>query len=349
MQSAGMSVFVAAAIFIGLVTYLVIDLARKQGAKEAPDERAKLIGGICAKAEDLTRELVVANEKAQTRLQELVAPHMATLNRKQWQLITQDDYGNYQFDRWFAECSYFVEHVVQKDAEILDLMLEVARTAFALKAVSAEAEHFSLEEQERHSETFDRLTAFNEDHSCLTVGDEEVDLVTLDSVAGLVSHAVLTSAAAAPDDDPDFSSVRNGTDYEHFCAQVLEQLGWDVQHRGGTADQGVDLVGSLCGFVVVFQCKLYSSPVGNKAVQEAIAGKAFEGAHAAAVVTNSSYTAHAKQLASSVGAAVELLHHEQLKTYTEELLAAFEASALTVNNREDYEEAVEALQRQAAF
>jgi hypothetical protein len=64
------------------------------------------------------------------------------------------------------------------------------------------------------------------------------------------------------------------------------------------------------GVKVIIQCKHYSYPVGNDAVQEAIAGKTFERAQHAAVVSNASFTQHAKQLATTAN--VFLLHHENL-------------------------------------
>ena len=64
---------------------------------------------------------------------------------------------------------------------------------------------------------------------------------------------------------------------------------------------------------VFLQCKKYSNPVGNKAVQEANAGKGFEGAEVAAVVTNNTYTPSARQLASAIG--VYLLHYSELASF----------------------------------
>ena len=61
---------------------------------------------------------------------------------------------------------------------------------------------------------------------------------------------------------------------------------------------------------VVLQCKLYSAPVGNKAVQEIVAGKAHEQAHHGDVVTNNRYTSAAEELASTNG--VLLLHYSDL-------------------------------------
>jgi restriction system protein len=62
---------------------------------------------------------------------------------------------------------------------------------------------------------------------------------------------------------------------------------------------------------LVFQCKLYSQPVGNKAVQEVVAARAHESAQFAAVVSNTRYTAQAQQLANTNR--VALLHYGDLR------------------------------------
>jgi restriction system protein len=79
--------------------------------------------------------------------------------------------------------------------------------------------------------------------------------------------------------------VRTGIEYEHFCRLILEDSGWVVITTPVTGDQGADLIAANEGYIIVIQCKFYSKPVGNKAVQEAYAAKAFQQAHYAAVVS----------------------------------------------------------------
>jgi HJR/Mrr/RecB family endonuclease len=67
----------------------------------------------------------------------------------------------------------------------------------------------------------------------------------------------------------------------------------------------------------VLQCKLYSNPVGNKAVQEAHAARGFYEAKWAIVVSNRTYTPSARELAHSLG--VVLVHHDELATLHERL------------------------------
>ena len=64
-----------------------------------------------------------------------------------------------------------------------------------------------------------------------------------------------------------------------------------------TGDQGVDLIARKDKSVIAIQCKYYSKPVGNKAVQEVIAGKGFYNCNKAVVISNNLFTKSAKQLA----------------------------------------------------
>jgi restriction system protein len=81
----------------------------------------------------------------------------------------------------------------------------------------------------------------------------------------------------------------------------------------GSGDQGADVIAEKGGIRVVVQCKWYSQPVGNAAVQEAYAAKAHERTDYAFVVTNNAYTKSAKQLAASTG--VGLLHANDLRDF----------------------------------
>lgn len=100
-------------------------------------------------------------------------------------------------------------------------------------------------------------------------------------------------------------------EFEQRCAIVLRSRGWEARTTKGSGDQGVDVLAAKGGLCVVIQCKRYRKPVGNKAVQEALAGMAFSGAHRAAVVSNAGYTPAARELAGRTG--VHLMHYTDLE------------------------------------
>ena len=99
-------------------------------------------------------------------------------------------------------------------------------------------------------------------------------------------------------------------EFESTCAEKLESCGWKAQLTKASGDQGVDIIATKARKKVAAQCKLYSKPVGNKAVQEALAGKEFIGADFACVITNSSFTRSARELAATAN--VLLLHPDDL-------------------------------------
>lgn len=142
--------------------------------------------------------------------------------------------------------------------------------------------------------------------------DEAQSLVgELSDIANVEVEARIRKASAALREKIKFQPSMTGLEYEHFVGQLLEQLGWDAKVSKASGDQGADVIAQRNGTKLVVQCKMYSLPVGNKAVQEAIAAKQHYLADEAWVVTNSTYTKSARQLAMSSG--VKLLHHDNLE------------------------------------
>lgn len=93
-----------------------------------------------------------------------------------------------------------------------------------------------------------------------------------------------------------------GLEFEEFCAEILEKNGYeDVIVTKGSGDQGVDIVAYRDGVKYGFQCKCYSSDIGNKAVQEIYAGKAYYQCHVGIVLTNRQFTPAAIDLAKKNG------------------------------------------------
>jgi restriction system protein len=99
-----------------------------------------------------------------------------------------------------------------------------------------------------------------------------------------------------------------GHEYEYECARYLESKGFiNIEVTKGSGDQGIDVIAVKDGKRYGIQCKHYSNSVPNKAVQEAYAGAEFYGCDVAAVMTNSTYTKSAIELAQSIG--VELWNY----------------------------------------
>lgn len=135
-----------------------------------------------------------------------------------------------------------------------------------------------------------------------------------DFIVNKVHAIVLSWLAEEPRSSTDlsFHSDMTPREYERYCSDILATAGWSTQLTPVSGDQGADVICEASGIRLVVQCKLYSSPVGNGAVQEVIAAKQFEYADVAVVVSSAAFTRSAKELANVSG--VLLLHHEQLHT-----------------------------------
>lgn len=91
-----------------------------------------------------------------------------------------------------------------------------------------------------------------------------------------------------------------GHDYEYLVARYLRNNGYtSVKVTKGSGDYGVDVVAHKRGKKYAVQCKHYTGPVGLSAVQEAVAGKAMYKCDSAMVVTNSTFTNAARDLAKA--------------------------------------------------
>ena len=94
----------------------------------------------------------------------------------------------------------------------------------------------------------------------------------------------------------------DGHNYEYCCAELLRRKGFSkVSVTRGSGDQGIDIIAYANKKKFGIQCKFYSKPIGNSAVQEACAGAMFYGCNVAAVMTNNGFTESAVELAAATG------------------------------------------------
>lgn len=100
----------------------------------------------------------------------------------------------------------------------------------------------------------------------------------------------------------------DGYQFEYQCAEILKRNGFSrVQVTQSSGDQGVDIIARKHRKKYGIQCKYYSYPVGNKAIQEAYAGANFYDCDKAMVMTNLTFTRAATELAEKLE--VELWDH----------------------------------------
>ncbi len=109
-------------------------------------------------------------------------------------------------------------------------------------------------------------------------------------------------------------------DFELLVALLFEVNGYHAETTPKSGDQGADVILRRDGRSTAVQVKLYAGKVGNKAVQEALSGRAFWACDAAMLVTNSTPTGPARSLAAR--ADVEIVARDRLG----ELLVALNRS-----------------------
>jgi transposase InsO family protein len=90
-----------------------------------------------------------------------------------------------------------------------------------------------------------------------------------------------------------------GCDKYPQADQWVLTLGWSIRRTGTSGDQGVDLIAEKDGLCTAIQCKDYDGCVGNRAVQEVVAGMRHYGIDRGAVLSQGAYTQSAKDLAAS--------------------------------------------------
>ncbi len=99
-------------------------------------------------------------------------------------------------------------------------------------------------------------------------------------------------------DDIDLMS---GPEFESAVCALFKAMGYAVHATRQSGDQGIDVIAEKGSVKIGIQAKCYASAVGNAAVQEAVAGKVFYGCGKAMVVTNSTFTKSAVELAAANG------------------------------------------------
>lgn len=93
----------------------------------------------------------------------------------------------------------------------------------------------------------------------------------------------------------------DGYQFEYQCAAILKRKHFSkIEVTKSSGDQGVDIIAYKRRKKYGIQCKYYTYPVGNKAVQEAYAGANFYDCDKAMVMTNTTFTRSATELAEKL-------------------------------------------------
>ncbi len=269
-------------VFAGCICYASSAWCERRDRKKAENEQGKMEEDEREHKKQLVRQFI-----------SLIGHHFGTLYDKYRQTRYKDDYGYHVEEDWYRERERFIKCMVEREMEG-DSDIPAVRIIFPEEGT------------------------LDIGNVGVRVISEEGDLITVfDEVWNwLLTHKKLpeqlSSKSCATKTYGDFLTP---IEYEHKIAQLLQGLGFQTRVTKASGDQGCDVIAEKNGVSFAIQCKLYSTPVGNKAVQEVNAARDFYNKDFGVVVTNSSYTKSARQLAQT--SSVILLSDTQL----EELLA----------------------------
>lgn len=261
--------------------------------------------------------------------QELMNRHRAMLLVRRARLIADDGYGNEDRTKWEQELRYFIDNVLRKDGR-LSRWLSTWRSSglnLQVELINGEEGAFLAGHLPQQPAVTVEQALDNRHHS-VVVGqasrdarvvavEQELDNGHHDAVLGQVLREVHNVAGEEALDEGhyrrhDATPDTSGAAFEAACAATLDAAGWRCAVVGTSGDQGVDIVARRGHTAVAIQCKDWSRPVGNSAVQEVYAGMMVYDCTAGVVVARNGFTKSAVELADKTG--VLLVNPGQLAT-----------------------------------
>ena len=118
----------------------------------------------------------------------------------------------------------------------------------------------------------------------------------------------------------DSNNIKDGFEFENYVANLYKKLGYTIEQiTKKSGDQGADVVATKDGKTYVIQAKYYGSPVGNYAVQEVLGAIGMYKADKGIVITNSTFTKSAIELANANN--IELVDGDGIERYKRQILA----------------------------
>lgn len=289
----GFNKYIIMAAFFALLFYLFRvheQYSSRVGRVDQLNKQLVSLGGVpmgdfgILASSDLYKELVSKLERSilDILVLDIVSHHSKVLIRKKKQKIYADDYGREIADEWMGELAYFAKNIFMPRLEEL-----ISRRGIAFEELYCDIDVRSKFSVDYWVHIIDFMLAAKQDEQAQFDGDFEIEL--------------------------DLDDVISGHDYEYFVSDLIKKAGWSAKVTAGSGDHGADVIAEFNGDRVAVQCKYFSSPVGNKSVQEAYSAKGFYDCDHACVVTNSSFTPAAKKAAAKLG--VALLHHGDIESY----------------------------------
>ncbi|PKL28930.1 MAG: hypothetical protein CVV46_03765 [Spirochaetae bacterium HGW-Spirochaetae-2] len=252
-------------------------------------------------------------------IEEIIGQYWEIIKSKKKRTTYNDEWGVQHEEGWIKELEYFIERVVSPRVVVDDDLIyrlgvdewclwllkpDYPEEEFIMSLSLAPPE--DIENRLTNSQYFDNLQYYkNKWLVSLSKVIIEVRLLSErtnhenEKVAEKEGNARGDLVDENVDEESEYKNI--GVEYEFFVKDLLEANDYKIELTPTTGDQGVDIIAIRNGKKIAIQCKSYSSLVGNTAIQEVISGKLFYDCEIACVITNSSFTRSAMQLANKAG------------------------------------------------
>lgn len=110
-------------------------------------------------------------------------------------------------------------------------------------------------------------------------------------------------------------NVETGDEFELYLQNLFRELNYKVKHCGKSGDQGGDLIVKKDNITYVIQAKYYTHKLDNTPIQEVVGSIRFYNANRGVVITNSTFTKNAIELANTNR--IILINGDDLEKLTE--------------------------------
>ncbi|MFI3307353.1 MAG: restriction endonuclease [Mycoplasmatota bacterium] len=95
------------------------------------------------------------------------------------------------------------------------------------------------------------------------------------------------------------NNIVTGVQFEEYLVRLFNELNYKVKHNGKSGDQGADLILKYNNYIYAVQAKFYTSKLDNTPVQEIVGSLKYYNANQGVVMTNSTFTKGAENLAKA--------------------------------------------------
>lgn len=95
------------------------------------------------------------------------------------------------------------------------------------------------------------------------------------------------------------NNISTGTQFELYLTELFKKLGYKTLHNGKAGDQGADLILKKGNYIYAVQAKFYTDKLSNTPIQEIVGALKYYNANQGVVITNSTFTKGAQDLAKA--------------------------------------------------